>query len=96
METKTAAFFWIAGPRQMPSRDAEPFEEKFPDVWKSIPHDELRRRMDEVPKDKKLILVCNTGVRSYEAQLDLAAEGIEDTVSVAPGIAGLKECGMKF
>ena len=76
--------------------DAEPFEEKFPDVWKSIPHDELRRRMDEVPKDKKLILVCNTGVRSYEAQLDLAAEGIEDTVSVAPGIAGLKECGMKF
>jgi len=76
--------------------DAEPFEDKYPEIWKSIPHDELHRRMDEVPRDKKLILVCNTGVRSYEAQLDLAAEGIADTVSVAPGIAGLKECGMKF
>lgn len=76
--------------------DAQPFEEKYPEIWKSIPHDELHRRMAEVPRDKKLILVCNTGVRSYEAQLDLAAEGIADTVSVAPGIAGLKECGMKF
>jgi len=78
------------------SADAQPFEENFPDIWKSIPHDELHKRMDEVPRDKKLILVCNTGVRSYEAQIDLAAEGICDTVSVAPGIAGLKECGMKF
>jgi len=78
------------------SADAKPFEEKFPEVWKSIPHDELCERMGEVPRDKKLILVCNTGVRSYEAQINLAAEGIEDTVSVAPGIAGLKECGMKF
>jgi len=78
------------------SADAKPFEEKYPDIWKSIPHDELYRRMDEVPRDKKLILLCNTGVRSYEAQLDLAAEGIEDTVSVAPGMAGLKECGLKF
>jgi NADPH-dependent 2,4-dienoyl-CoA reductase/sulfur reductase-like enzyme/rhodanese-related sulfurtransferase len=76
--------------------DARPFEEKYPEIWKSIPHDELHRRLDEVPRDKKLILVCNTGVRSYEAQINLAAEGVEDTVSVAPGIAGLKECGMKF
>ncbi len=78
------------------SADGKPFEEKFPGIWKSIPHDELCERMDEVPRDKKLILLCNTGVRSYEAQINLAAEGIEDTVSVSPGIAGLKECGIKF
>ncbi|HMA67134.1 MAG TPA: FAD-dependent oxidoreductase [Desulfosalsimonadaceae bacterium] len=76
--------------------DGKPFEEQFPEVWKSIPHDELRSRMNEVPRDKKLILVCNTGVRSYEAQINLAAEGISDTVSVSPGIAGLKECGVEF
>ncbi len=74
--------------------DAKPFEEKYPEIWKSIPHDELCRRMDEVPRDKKLILVCNTGVRSYEAQINLCEDGIEDTASVAPGIAGLKECGI--
>jgi NADPH-dependent 2,4-dienoyl-CoA reductase/sulfur reductase-like enzyme/rhodanese-related sulfurtransferase len=78
------------------SADAKPFEEKYPGIWKSIPHDELARRMDEVPTDKRLILICNTGVRSYEAQVNLAAEGLSDTVSVAPGIAGLKECGLKL
>ncbi|MFP3981202.1 MAG: FAD-dependent oxidoreductase [Desulfobacterales bacterium] len=76
--------------------DAKPFEEKYPDVWKSIPHDQLQARINEVPRDKKLVLVCNTGVRSYEAQVNLAAEGIRETYSVESGVAGLKECGMRF
>ncbi|MBS3732713.1 MAG: pyridine nucleotide-disulfide oxidoreductase, partial [Desulfobacterales bacterium] len=76
--------------------DAKPFEEKYPDVWKSIPHDQLQARINEVPRDKKLVLVCNTGVRSYEAQVNLTAEGIRDTYSVESGVAGLKECGMRF
>jgi NADPH-dependent 2,4-dienoyl-CoA reductase/sulfur reductase-like enzyme/rhodanese-related sulfurtransferase len=76
--------------------DAKVFEEKYPEIWKSIPHNELMQRMDEVPIDKKLILVCNTGVRSYEAQINLRAKGIENTVSVGAGIAGLKQCGMGF
>ncbi|MCF8110302.1 MAG: FAD-dependent oxidoreductase [Desulfobacteraceae bacterium] len=76
--------------------DAKPFEEKYPDIWKSIPHDQLENRIDEVPRDKILILVCNTGVRSYEAQVNLAAHGITDTVSLGTGIAGMKECGMRF
>ena len=76
--------------------DAKIFEEKYPDLWKSIPHNELADRMDEVPRDKKLILVCNTGVRSYEAQINLAAKGITDTVSVGAGMASLKQYGMDF
>lgn len=76
--------------------DAMPFEEKFPEIWKSIPHDELERRCDEVPRDKKIILICNTGIRSYEAQINLAAKGIDNTVSVGSGIAGLKDCGIEF
>lgn len=76
--------------------DAHPFEEKFPGIWKSIPHNELHERMDEVPKDKKLILVCNTGVRSYEAQINLKAKGFKNTVSVGAGMASLKKIGMEF
>ncbi len=75
--------------------DAKVFEEKYPGVWKSIPHNELAQRMDEVPKDKKLILVCNTGVRSYEAQINLKEHGF-DTVSVGAGVASLKQYGMDF
>ncbi len=76
--------------------DAKEFEEKYPDIWKSIPHNELMQRIDEVPKDKKLILVCNTGVRSYEAQVNLQAQGIDNTVSVGGGVASLRQSGMKF
>ncbi|MDX9788145.1 MAG: FAD-dependent oxidoreductase [Desulfobacterales bacterium] len=76
--------------------DAKVFEAKYPESWKSIPHNELMQRMDEVPRDKKLILVCNTGVRSYEAQINLRAKGFDDTVSVGAGVASLKQCGMNF
>ena len=78
------------------SADGKPFEEKFPEIWKNIPHDQLQRRIDEVPKDKTLILICNTGVRSYEAQINLAARGITDTFNVGMGMSGLRACGVKF
>lgn len=76
--------------------DARPFAEKYPEIWKSIPHDELHSRIGEIPRGKRLVLVCNTGVRSFEAQINLRARGIDNTVSVGAGIAGLKECGIKF
>ena len=76
--------------------DAIPFQEKFPEIWNNIPHDELERRYEEVPRDKKIILLCNTGLRSYEAQINLAAHGIDDTASVSSGISGLKDCGIEF
>ncbi len=76
--------------------DAKPFEDKFPEIWKSIPHDQLRDRMDEVPRDKKLVLICNTGVRSYETQLNLKEHGITDNVNTSAGMAGLKTWGVDF
>jgi len=33
----------------------------------------------EVPKDKKLVLICNTGVRSYEAQITQTGDGDSDS-----------------
>ena len=74
--------------------DAKPFMEKYPERWKSIPQDELKGRIGEVPLDKKIILVCNTGVRSFEAQLNLREMGVTDTESVQGGMALLKKWGM--
>ena len=75
-------------------QDGEAYAEKYPDRWINIPQDELRQRADEVPKDKRLILLCNTGVRSYEAQLNLRAMGMNDPVSVQGGIVTLNKCGL--
>lgn len=74
--------------------NAEPFVKKYSDHWKSLPQDELRARMAEVPRDKKLVLICNTGVRSYEAQVTLDEMGIRDTCNLQGGVACLKKWGL--
>ena len=75
-------------------RNAGPFVKEYPYYWKSIPQDELRARIEEVPKDKRLILICNTGVRSYEAQVVLDQAGIRDTLNLQGGVSGLKKWGL--
>jgi len=74
--------------------NAQPFLEKYPDVWHHIPQDELRARLDEVPRDKRLILFCNAGGRSYEAQITLEQAGITGTRNLQGGLAALRKYGM--
>jgi NADPH-dependent 2,4-dienoyl-CoA reductase/sulfur reductase-like enzyme/rhodanese-related sulfurtransferase len=74
--------------------NAAPFVKKYPDHWKSIPQDELRDRLAEVPKDKKIVLICNTGVRSYEAQVTLDQMEMKNTYNLQGGVAALKKCGL--
>ncbi len=74
--------------------NAEPFVGKYPRHWKSIPQGELRTRSGEVPRDKKLVLICNTGVRSYEAQITLDQMGIADTYNLQGGMAAAKKWGL--
>jgi NADPH-dependent 2,4-dienoyl-CoA reductase/sulfur reductase-like enzyme/rhodanese-related sulfurtransferase len=76
--------------------NAEPFVKKYPGQWKSIPQDELRDRLDEVPKNKHVVLICNTGVRSYEAQVFLDHAGIRDTYNLQGGMAALKKWGLEL
>ena len=75
-------------------RDAEPFARKYPDHWHSIPQDEISERLAEIPKDKPVVLVCNTGLRSFEAQLDLRANGVTNTRSVLGGMSSAKRLGV--
>lgn len=74
--------------------NAEPFVGKYPDVWKSVPQGQLRTRLSEVPRDKRIVLICNTGVRSYEAQITLDQSGIRDTYNLQGGMAALKKWGL--
>jgi NADPH-dependent 2,4-dienoyl-CoA reductase/sulfur reductase-like enzyme/rhodanese-related sulfurtransferase len=74
--------------------NAKPFVERYPEKWQSLPQDELQARMDEVPKNKKIVLICNTGVRSYEAQVTLDHQGITNTVNLEGGMACVKKWGL--
>ncbi|MCU0578449.1 MAG: pyridine nucleotide-disulfide oxidoreductase, partial [Desulfobacterota bacterium] len=73
--------------------NAEPFVQKYPGVWKSIPQDQLGQRLADVPRDRQLILVCNTGVRSYEAQIALDQAGFRNCLNLQGGVAALKKIG---
>jgi NADPH-dependent 2,4-dienoyl-CoA reductase/sulfur reductase-like enzyme/rhodanese-related sulfurtransferase len=75
--------------------NAEPFVQKYPEIWKNIPQDELQQRLDEIPTDRQLILVCNTGVRSYEAQIALDQAGLGNCLNLQGGVAALKKLGME-
>jgi len=66
-------------------RDAAPAVEKFGDRLLNIPQDEISERLDELPMDTPVVLICNTGLRSFESQLELAAKGRKDNIRSVPG-----------
>ncbi len=74
------------------TQDTEPavYEAKYPGVWVNIPHNDLRERIADVPRNKRLVLICGTGVRSHEAQIVLDAEGIGGSVNLQGGAASLR------
>jgi len=50
----------------------------------SIPLESLSRRIDEIPRDRGIILVDNTGAEAYQASLILRANGLKN-VSILEG-----------
>jgi len=68
-------------------KEAIPFIEKYGSRWLNIPQNQLRNRVGEVPEDEPLFLLCDTGPRSYEAQVYLSSLGITDTYNIQGGFA---------
>ena len=103
IDLKTFAEWWINRDKEdilfLDCREwgnAGPYVEKYPDIWKNIPQGQLKKRISEVPKDKnkKIVLICNTGVRSYEAQLILKHHGYKNTYNLQGGMAAVKNLGL--
>lgn len=73
--------------------NAAPYLERHPGVWHNIPQGQLRERLGEIPRDKAVVLVCNTGIRSYEAQITLEQAGFKDVLNLHGGMAALRQSG---
>ena len=54
-----------------------------------VPMREVPTRMDEIPRDRPVVVYCHTGVRSLEVAKLLAAEGYGDVRNLEGGIAGV-------
>jgi len=66
----------------------------YPGEWRAIPLEELERRVGEFPKDRPVCLICNTGLRAYDAQLILARHGIT-SVNTFGGMQAMLRSGLK-
>ncbi len=69
-------------------------QEKYPNNFLSLPLEQLKERINEVPKDREVILSCSTGTRSYEALILLRRAGHKNIIaSVYGGAQSLKKRG---
>jgi len=71
----------------------EPLMEKYGPHWLNIPNNQLRERIDELPADREIVLVCNAGSRSYDAMCILQNSN-RNTFNLQGGIGGLKRAGI--
>ena len=77
--------------------EAGPFVEKFgADKWLAIPYNEIRVRYEELPKDKKLIILCDAGTRSFEMQSFLDSVDIRNTQVVSGGLNMIRRMGVDW
>jgi rhodanese-related sulfurtransferase len=74
--------------------NAAPYVAHFGERWLNIPQETLKDRLQEVPRNKQLVVVCNSGVRSYEALRQLENAGVCEAVNLQGGVAALKKAGM--
>ncbi len=68
-------------------REARPLCAKYGERWLNIPQNVLRSRHTEIPRDEPFFLICDTGARSYEAQVFLRTRGVENTKHIQGGYA---------
>jgi rhodanese-related sulfurtransferase len=61
---------------------------------KNIPMAELERRVAEVPKGKKVLIYCASGMRSRVAARFLEKRGYADLYNLSGGIAGWHRQGL--
>lgn len=74
-----------------------------PDEWNEshipgatlIPLGELASRVDEVPQDQEVVVVCRSGNRSQQGRDILLSAGFENVTSMAGGINQWKAAGFE-
>ncbi len=77
--------------------EAGPFVEKFgKERWLAIPYIEVRKRYEEIPEDRTMIILCDAGTRSYEVQIFLDHIGKNNTMVVSGGFNVIRRLGVDW
>jgi NADPH-dependent 2,4-dienoyl-CoA reductase/sulfur reductase-like enzyme/rhodanese-related sulfurtransferase len=73
---------------------AAPYVERFKDRWMNIPYEDLAGRSGEVPREHPVVTICDSGIRSYESQVLLAARGFTAVRAMEGGLNLLRKLGL--
>ncbi|MDD4951500.1 MAG: FAD-dependent oxidoreductase [Desulfovibrionaceae bacterium] len=76
--------------------DAKHHLEAHPEHWHNIPQGDIAKRLKDIPRDRTVVLMCNTGGRSYEAQITLDHHGFDKVLNLHGGLAALKAWGFEI
>lgn len=76
---------WLALDLRHP-QEAQAFKQKFNEIWLPIPYVEVRQRLEEIPSNKTLIIICDAGTRSYEIQRLLDHHGLRNSLVLGGGL----------
>lgn len=77
-----------------PPKASKKIEAEYPE-WHAIPLEEVKSRLGEIPKDRPVALICNSGLRAYEGLLILKENGITDTCNSMGGMQAVTKMGLK-
>ena len=78
-----------------PAAAGKAMQEKHPD-WHAIPLEEIAARINEVPKDRPVAIICNTGLRAYDGLLVLVRNGVTDVVNSTGGMQAVIKMGLSI
>ena len=78
-----------------PAAAGKAVQEKHPD-WHAIPLEEIAARINEVPKDRPVAIICNTGLRAYDSLLVLARNGVTNVVNSTGGMQAAIKMGLSL
>ncbi len=59
-------------------KEASPYVERYSPRWINVVYDEVRRDFQKIPRDKKIYMICNSSMRSYEAARVLYSLGFKE------------------
>ncbi len=91
----------VAQAYQMAQQGAFLLDVREPDEWNDthipnstlIPLSELPQRLNELPREQEIVVVCRTGRRSAEGRDILLKAGFKKVTSLAGGLVAWKEAG---
>lgn len=78
-----------------PAAAGKAMQEKHPD-WHAMPLEEIAARISEVPKDRPVAIICNTGLRAYDSLLVLARNGVTNVVNSTGGMQAVIKMGLSL